>query len=55
VAIAPIFLWDGVPNRSEHPAYLILLAVNIPFALAVRCLWDTPGSQQTARQFFGVR
>lgn len=54
LAIAPMFLWDVLRNRSVHPAYLIWLAVNIPFAVAVHGLWDTPGWHQAARQIMGV-
>ena len=54
LAIAPMFLWDVLRNRSVHPAYVIWLAVNIPFAVAVHGLWDTPGWHQTARQIMGV-
>ena len=54
MAIAPMFLWDVLRNRSVHPAYVIWLAVNIPFAVAVHGLWDTPGWHQTARQIMGV-
>jgi hypothetical protein len=54
VAIAPMFLWDVFRNRSLHPAYVIWLAVNLPFAIAVHGLWDTPWWHQTARQIMGV-
>lgn len=54
LAIAPMFIWDVLRNRSVHPAYVIWLAVNIPFALAVHGLWDTPVWHQTARQLMGV-
>ena len=54
VAIAPMFLWDITRNRSVHPAYVIWLAINIPFAIAVNGLWDTPWWHATARQIMGV-
>ena len=54
VAIAPMFLWDVTRNRSVHPAYVIWLAINIPFAIAVHGLWDTPWWHATARQIMGV-
>ena len=54
VAIAPMFLWDVMRNRSVHPAYAIWAAVNIPCAIAVQLLWDTPGWHATARQIMGV-
>jgi hypothetical protein len=52
--IAPMFLWDVIRNRTVHPAYVIWLAVNLPFAVAVHALWDTPFWHQTARQIMGV-
>jgi len=54
LAISPMFLWDVVRNRSVHPAYIIWLAVNLPFAIAVHGLWDTPWWHQAARQIMGV-
>jgi len=53
-AIAPMFLWDITRNRSVHPAYVIWLAINIPFSIAVNGLWDTPMWHATARQIMGV-
>ena len=54
VAVAPMFLWDLARNRWVHPAYLIWLAVNIPFSIAVFGLWDTPWWHHAARQIMGV-
>ena len=54
LAISPMFLWDLFRNRSMHPAYVIWLAVNLPFAIAVHGLWDTPWWHQTARLIMGV-
>lgn len=54
LAIAPMFLWDIFRNRSIHQAYVLWLAVNIPFAIAVHGLWDTHWWHQTARQIMGV-
>lgn len=54
VAIAPMFLWDAIRNHWVHPAYVIWLAVNIPFALAVHGLWDTPAWHTVAQQIMGV-
>lgn len=54
LAISPMFLWDVVRNRTVHPAYIIWLVVNLPFAIAVHGLWDTPWWHQTARQIMGV-
>jgi hypothetical protein len=54
LAIAPMFLWDVIRNRSIHPAYVIWLALNLPFAIAVHGLWDTTWWHQMARQIMGV-
>lgn len=54
VAVAPMFLWDVLRNRAVHRAYVIWLALYIPFALAVHGLWDTPAWHQMARQIMGV-
>ena len=53
-AISPLFVWDVVRNRRVHEAYLVWLAVNVPFALLVYRLWDTPWWHATARQIMGV-
>ncbi|MFP5328632.1 MAG: hypothetical protein ACLGHC_00630 [Alphaproteobacteria bacterium] len=53
-AVAPMFIWDVARNRSVHPAYLIWLAVNLPFALALNLLWNTEWWHQTAKQIMGV-
>ena len=54
LAIAPMFMWDVLRNRNVHPAYVIWLIVNLPFAIALHGLWDTPWWHQTARQIMGV-
>lgn len=54
LAIAPMFLWDVLRNRSVHPAYGVWLAVNIPFAMAVHGLWDAPEWHRAARELMGV-
>ena len=54
LAISPMFLWDVYRNRSVHPAYLIWLAVNLPFSIAVQSLWGTDWWHATARQIMGV-
>lgn len=54
LAVAPMFVWDVLRNRAVHPAYVIWLAVNIPFALAVHGLWDTAMWHQAAQQLLGV-
>jgi len=54
LAVLPMFLWDLTRNRRVHPAYVIWLAINVPFAIAVHGLWDTPWWHATARAMMGV-
>jgi len=54
LAIAPMLIWDVARNRRVHTAYVIWLAVNVPFAIVVHGLWNTPWWHQTARQIMGV-
>ena len=54
LAVAPMFVWDVVRNRSVHPAYVVWLAINLPFAIAIHAVWDTPWWHATARQIMGV-
>lgn len=54
LAVSPMFLWDVIRNRSVHPAYVIWLAINLPFAIAVHALWDTPWWHATARAMMGA-
>jgi len=53
-AVSPLFIWDVVRNRRVHEAYWIWLGINIPVALVVYRLWDTPSWHATARQIMGV-
>ena len=53
-AVAPMFLWDVVRNRTVHPAYVIWLLVNLPFAVALHGLWDTDWWHLAAKQLMGV-
>lgn len=54
LAVAPMFLWDLFRNRSVHPAYLIWLAVSLPFTIAVHGLWGTDWWHQMAPRIMGV-
>ena len=54
LAVSPMFLWDVLRNRHIHKAYWIWLGVNVPFAVAVHGLWNTPRWHATARQLMGV-
>jgi hypothetical protein len=54
VAVAPMFLWDVYRNRSVHRAYWIWLGVNLPVAVLVNTIWDTPAWHSAAKALMGV-
>jgi hypothetical protein len=54
LAVSPMFLWDVIRNRSVHPAYVIWLAINLPFAFGLHGLWDAPWWHATAKAMMGV-
>jgi len=54
LAVSPMFVWDVIRNRSVHPAYLIWLGINLPFAVAVHALWDTQWWHSIAPRLMGV-
>lgn len=54
LAVSPMLLWDVYRNRSIHPAYVVWLAVNLPFAIAVHGMWNSDWWHSTARQIMGV-
>jgi hypothetical protein len=54
LAVSPMFVWDVLRNRMVHPAYLIWLAINLPFALAVHGLWDTAWWHSVASRLMGL-
>lgn len=54
MVVSPLFVWDVIRNRRVHEAYWIWLAINLPFALLLNALWDTPGWHSAARQIMGV-
>jgi hypothetical protein len=54
LALSPMFVWDVVRNRSVHPAYLIWMAVNVPFAVAVHGLWGSEWWHGVAPRLMGV-
>jgi hypothetical protein len=53
LAVSPLFVWDLVRNSRVHEAYWIWIAINLPFALLVYSLWDTPWWHATARTMMG--
>jgi hypothetical protein len=54
LAIAPMFVWDLVRNRSVHEAYRIWLTIYVPVVLLVDVLWDKPWWHATARAVMRV-
>lgn len=54
LAVVPFFAWDLMRTRRVHPAFLIWLGLNLPFAVAVNVLWDTPRWHALAPQLMGV-
>jgi hypothetical protein len=54
LAVSPMFAWDVIRNRGIHPAYLVWLAICLPFAIAVQGLWDRQWWHQAARTMMGV-
>lgn len=49
LALTPLFVWDVTRNRRIHPAYLLLVALYLPFNLLALSLWDTPFWHDIAR------
>jgi hypothetical protein len=54
LALAPLFVWDVLRNRRLHRAYLVLVAVYLPFNILAITLWDTPWWHDAARRIMGV-
>lgn len=54
LAVSPMFIWDVVRNHRVHQAYLIWFGVNLPVALLVYRLWDTPWWHELARHIMGA-
>ena len=54
LVVSPMFLWDVFRNRKIHPAYLIWLGINLPFAIVVHGLWGTEWWHSIAPRLMGV-
>ncbi|MEO7655311.1 MAG: hypothetical protein ABIS23_06475 [Sphingomicrobium sp.] len=54
LALAPLFVWDVTRNRRVHRAYVVFLAVALPFTIAVHALWDTAWWHATVPKIMGV-
>ena len=54
LAVAPMFVWDVLRNKSVHRAYWIWLGFVVPTALAINIVWDGPAWHAIARRLMGV-
>jgi hypothetical protein len=54
LAVAPLFVWDVVRNRTLHRAWWIWLPAFAVASAAVNLLWNTPAWHATARGIMGV-
>jgi hypothetical protein len=54
LAVAPMFVWDIVRNRSVHRAYWLWVPIFLGGSLAINLAWDTPWWHATARHIMGV-
>lgn len=54
VILSPMFIWDLIRTRTVHRAYLIWIAVCLPFSVALNLLWGTPWWHATAHRLMGV-
>lgn len=52
--VSPMFVWDVIRNRTVHSAYLIWVAVSLPFAIAMNVLWRSVWWHSAARWLMGV-
>ena len=54
LAVSPMFVWDVIRNRGVHRAYWIWLGINVPIAIGVNAMWDSPAWHSAARWLMGV-
>ena len=54
LAVSPIFVWDLIRRRTIHKAYLIWLAVYLPFAVVVYMLWQSEWWHTVVPRLMGV-
>jgi hypothetical protein len=54
LAVAPMFAWDMIRNRSVHRAYLIWLPIYVATSAVTFVLWDTPLWHATAKAILRV-
>lgn len=54
LALAPLFIWDVLRNRTVHKAYWIFLALMLPVSILTNVLWDTDWWHATAPKLVGL-
>jgi hypothetical protein len=54
LAVAPMFAWDVIRNRSVHRAYLIWLPIYVVTSVITYVLWDTAWWHTTAQAIMRV-
>jgi hypothetical protein len=54
LAVAPMFAWDVIRNRSVHRAYLIWVPLYLATSAVTFVLWDTPLWHATAKAILRV-
>lgn len=54
LALAPLFIWDVLRNRTIHKAYWIFLALMLPVSILTNVLWDTDWWHATAPKLVGL-
>lgn len=54
LSLAPLFVWDVLRNRRIHPAYLVLVALYLPFNFLTLSLWGTPTWHAFAHRLMGT-
>jgi hypothetical protein len=54
LAVAPMFAWDVIRNRSVHRAYLVWVPIFLAGSMAINLAWDKPWWHATAQRIMGV-
>jgi len=54
LAVAPMFAWDVIRNRSVHRAYWLWFALFAATGALAEIAWDTPWWHATAQRIMGV-
>jgi hypothetical protein len=52
--IAPAIIYDLARRGRVHRAYVIGIALNVPFVIASYMLWSTPGWEATVPRLLGL-